>query len=199
MLIGVVVDKYTSGNLFHAPLYKKVFLRYRNSFIKIRQFYIVGIIAFERKILSLALLLMNKKGAIVIIEDDSDDRFLLEEVFTSLDYPNKRIYFQDGQDALDYLNKMDSIPFLILSDINMPRLDGFQLRQKLHTDAKLQLKCIPYLFFSTAMNQKMVIDAYSMSAQGFFIKQNSFSELEKTIRAIMEYWTRCAAPNNFDN
>jgi DNA-binding NarL/FixJ family response regulator len=79
----------------------------------------------------------------------------------------------------------------------MPKLDGFQLREKLHTDAELQLKCIPYLFFSTAMNQKMVIDAYSMSAQGFFIKQNSFSELEKTIQAIMEYWTRCAAPNNF--
>jgi hypothetical protein len=33
--------------------------------------------------------------------------------------------------------------------------------------------------------------------QGFFIKQNSIDELEKTIRIIMEYWTRCAAPNNF--
>ncbi|KQS24658.1 response regulator [Dyadobacter sp. Leaf189] len=140
---------------------------------------------------------MNKKGEIVIIEDDADDRFLLEEVFKSLDYPNKRIYFHDGQDALDYLQKTDNVPFLILSDINMPKLDGFQLRQKLHTDSELQLKCIPYLFFSTAIDQKMVIDAYSVSAQGFFVKQNSFSELEKTIRVIMEYWTRCAAPNNF--
>lgn len=140
---------------------------------------------------------MNKQGPIIVIEDDADDRFLLEEVFTSLGYPNKRTYFVDGQEALDYLKKIDFAPFLILSDINMPRLDGFQLREKLHTDAQLQLKCIPYLFFSTAMNQKIVIDAYSMSAQGFFIKQNSFSELEKTIRAIMEYWTRCAAPNNF--
>lgn len=140
---------------------------------------------------------MNKEGPIIIIEDDADDRFLLEEVFTSLDYLNKRIYFVDGQEALDYLLQMDSAPFLILSDINMPRLDGFELREKLHMDAQLQLKCIPYLFFSTAMDQKMVIDAYSLSAQGFFIKQNSFSELQKTIQAIMEYWTRCAAPNNF--
>lgn len=140
---------------------------------------------------------MNKKGEIVIIEDDADDRFLLEEVFSSLNYPNKRVYFPDGQEALDYLYKTDTVPFLILSDVNMPKLDGFQLREKLHTDAALQLKCIPYLFFSTAMNQKMVIDAYSMSAQGFFIKQNSFHQLEQTIRVIMEYWTRCAAPNNF--
>ena len=71
---------------------------------------------------------MNKEGPIIIIEDDADDRFLLEEVFTSLDYLNKRIYFVDGQEALDYLLQMDSAPFLILSDINMPRLDGFELR-----------------------------------------------------------------------
>jgi DNA-binding NarL/FixJ family response regulator len=81
----------------------------------------------------------------------------------------------------------------------MPRLNSFQIRQKLQTDEELQLKCIPYLFFSTAMEQKMVIDAYSISAQGFFIKQNSFAELEKTIKAIMEYWIRGAAPNNFAN
>ncbi|MCE7039618.1 hypothetical protein [Dyadobacter sp. CY312] len=66
---------------------------------------------------------MNKKGEIVIIEDDADDRFLLEEVFSSLNYPNKRVYFPDGQEALDYLYKTDTVPFLILSDVNMPKLD----------------------------------------------------------------------------
>jgi len=140
---------------------------------------------------------MNKNGPIIIVEDDIDDQLLLEEVFVSLGYPNKRIYFPDGEKALEYLNKTENSPFLILSDINMPKLNGFELRQKLHTDAALQIKCIPYLFFSTAINQKMVIDAYSMSAQGFFVKENSFAELEKTIGTIMEYWLRCAAPNNF--
>jgi hypothetical protein len=47
------------------------------------------------------------------------------------------------------------------------------------------------------LNQKAVIDAYSMSVQGFFVKENSMEELEKTISVIMEYWKRCAAPNNF--
>jgi len=79
----------------------------------------------------------------------------------------------------------------------MPKLDGFELRDKIHSDAQLQVKCIPYLFFSTAVSQKAVIDAFSLSAQGFFIKQHTFSELEKTIQIIMEYWKRCAAPNNF--
>jgi CheY-like chemotaxis protein len=140
---------------------------------------------------------MNKDGPIIIIEDDADDQELLMEVFQTLNYTNKLIFFSDGATALDFLNKSDTLPFLILSDINLPKLDGFALRDKLKTDAALTLKCIPYLFFSTALNQKAVMDAYSLSVQGFFVKQTSTAELEKTISVIMEYWKRCAAPNNF--
>jgi CheY-like chemotaxis protein len=140
---------------------------------------------------------MNKNGAVVIIEDDVDDQEMLTEVFENLKYSNKLIFFKDGQEALDFLNKEDILPFLILSDINMPKLDGFALRNKIKMDAKLQLRCIPYLFFSTAVSQASVIDAYSASVQGFFVKQNTMGELEKTIKVIMEYWTRCSAPNNF--
>ena len=140
---------------------------------------------------------MDKNGPVIVIEDDEDDQLLLELVFQKLAYPNKVIYFPDGQQALDFLETTPEIPFLILSDINMPRLDGFALRQKVHVDAQLQLKCIPYLFFSTGVSQQMVIKAYSLSVQGFFIKQTTMEELEKTISVIMEYWKRCAAPNNF--
>ena len=141
--------------------------------------------------------IMNKSGPIIVIEDDADDQELLMEVFQTLNYTNKLIFFSDGAAALDFLNKSDTLPFLILSDINLPKLNGFALRDKLKTDAALALKCIPYLFFSTALNQKAVVDAYSLSVQGFFVKQASMAELEKTISVIMEYWIRCAAPNNF--
>ena len=140
---------------------------------------------------------MNKKGPILIIEDDEDDKEMLTEVFKNLSYPNELFFFPEGQAALDFLNDSDVIPFLILSDINMPKLDGFALRSKVKMDANLQVRCIPYIFFSTALSQKAVIDAYSMSVQGFFVKQTSIAELEKTITVIMEYWLRCAAPNNF--
>src|SRR5690606_15216305 len=139
----------------------------------------------------------NKNRPIIIIEDDSDDQDVLTEIFNKLNYPNKILFFFDGQKALDFINDSDDSPFLILSDINMPKLNGFALREKLKTDAKLSIKCIPYLFFSTAANQKSVIEAYSLSVQGFFVKQNSMGELEKTISAIVEYWRRCAAPNDF--
>ena len=144
-------------------------------------------------------IIFNKNGPIIIIEDDQDDQEFLTDVFKKLNYPNKILFFFDGHEALDYINKSDNPPFLILSDINMPKLDGFALREKLRTDSKLSNKCIPYLFFSTASNQQSVIDAYSQSVQGFFVKQTSMVELEKTISAIMEYWRRCAAPNDFSH
>jgi CheY-like chemotaxis protein len=140
---------------------------------------------------------MNKTGPIIIIEDDQDDQDILKDVFKKLAYENEVLFFADGEEALAYLNKPEHLPFLILSDINLPRLNGFDLRHKLKTDAELSIKCIPYLFFSTALSQKAVIDAYSMSVQGFFVKPTTTAEIEETISVIMEYWKKCATPNNF--
>lgn len=134
---------------------------------------------------------------VIIIEDDIDDQEMLQEVFRELGYPNEIMFFNDGQAALDFLNNTDIIPFLILSDINLPKLDGFALRNKVKMDADLQVKCIPYIFFTTATNQKAVIDAYSLSVQGFFVKDHKFEELKDTIDTIMKYWRKCAAPNHF--
>ena len=140
---------------------------------------------------------MNKNGPVVVIEDDLDDQEILTQVFKELDYSNPVCFFKDGQEALDYLNRTDVIPFVILSDINMPKLDGFALRDKIKMDAKLQVKCIPYLFFTTAASQQAVIDAYSRSVQGFFVKDNSMEELKDTIHVIMQYWRKCSSPNRF--
>jgi CheY-like chemotaxis protein len=141
---------------------------------------------------------MNKVGPIVVIEDDPDDQEVLVEIFQKLGYINKIIYFHDGNDALAYLNKSDVQPFIILSDINMPKINGFELRNKVFASEQLQTKCIPYLFFTTSANKKSVIDAYTLSVQGFFVKPTSMQALENTIRKIVEYWQECIAPNQYE-
>ncbi len=80
----------------------------------------------------------------------------------------------------------------------MPKIDGFQLRSKINTNEQLHVKCIPYLFFTTNANKQSVIDAYSMSVQGFFVKPNSMTDLEKMIKSIMEYWKHCIAPSEYE-
>jgi CheY-like chemotaxis protein len=141
---------------------------------------------------------MNKNGPIIIIEDDADDQEMLQTIFRKLDYENEIVFFLDSEKALEYLNQTLDVPFLILSDINMPRLNGLELKRQIHTNAELQIKCIPYLFFTTSASKKAVIDAYSMSAQGFFIKETSSAELEKTVSIMVEYWQRCYSPNQFE-
>lgn len=141
---------------------------------------------------------MNKSGPIIIIEDDLDDQEILVEIFSNLGYENQVKYFIDGNLALDYLNQTDVQPFLILSDINMPRVNGFELRNKVFTNEQLKEKCIPYLFFTTGSNKKSVSDAYALSVQGFFIKPATIPAFQETIRKIIEYWKECIAPSSFD-
>ena len=137
----------------------------------------------------------DKNGSVVIIEDDIDDQKFLKSVFKKLDYSNEILFFVNGEEALAYLKLPEVLPFLILSDIDQPLLKGFDLREKLQTDEAIHLRCIPYLFFTKAAEQKEIINAYSRSVQGFFIRQTEISQLEKMIFRIMEYWKRCATPN----
>jgi CheY-like chemotaxis protein len=142
---------------------------------------------------------MNKKGPIVIIEDDDDDQEILAEIFKELNYANKLIFFSDSVQALEYLTDTDVEPFLVLSDINMPKLNGMELREKVHNNEDLRLKSIPYLFFSTSSEQRHVIDAYSRSIQGFFVKPSSYDKLKSVIVKIVEYWQECESPNYIKN
>jgi CheY-like chemotaxis protein len=141
---------------------------------------------------------MNKMGHIIVIEDDLDDQEILTQIFKTLGYENKIEFFADGNKALDFLNRTDIHPFLILSDINMPKINGFELRNKIFTNQQLQNKCIPYLFFTTGADKKSVVDAYALSVQGFFKKPASMKDLENTIFKIIEYWKECIAPNEYE-
>ena len=129
-----------------------------------------------------------------MIEDDPDDQELFTYAFKELGYSNKVVFFSDGDKALDYLVQNNEQPFMILSDINLPKLSGFALREKVHNNEQLRLKCIPYLFFTTAADQRNVVDAYSKSIQGFFTKPDNYVELLRVLRNIVEYWKDCHSP-----
>lgn len=138
---------------------------------------------------------MNKNGAIVIVEDDIDDQEMFTEVFKELNYKNEIVFFNDGQEALAYLTAETSEPFIVFSDINMPKLNGIELRKQIHENENIRIKTIPYLFFTTTAAQDAVVDAYSKSIQGFFIKPISFQDLKSTMKIIVEYWQKCESPN----
>ena len=151
----------------------------------------------KNKVNNIAILsFMNKQGCVIIIEDDADDQYILQEIFKDLKYQNEIIFFSDSIEALEFLTTGDKYPFLILSDLNMPKLSGLELMIKLKTDADIHLKCIPYIYFTGSSNHNDVMSAYSTSAQGFVTKAADIPGLEKQIKVIMEYWMQCSVPNH---
>jgi CheY-like chemotaxis protein len=136
---------------------------------------------------------MNKDGPIVVIEDSLADKKLLEIIFKNLKSKNELIFFLDGKEALDFLNSTKRVPFLIISDINMPKMSGFELRSRIHENQQLALKCVPFLFFSSGEDKKSVEDAYAMSVQGFFRKPIDLEDMQETIGKIIAYWKECIA------
>jgi len=139
---------------------------------------------------------MNKNGPILIIEDDLEDHEIFILTFRKINILNKLIFFRDGDEAMEYLDKNRDInPFLILSDINLPKLSGFELRDQIYNNSELALRCIPYLFFTTSSSQRDVINAYSKSVQGFFVKPTSIAGWEDVLESIIKYWTHCMAPD----
>jgi len=137
---------------------------------------------------------MNKTGPIVIIEDDLDDQEMLTIIFKELDVKNEMRFFADGEGALEYLRLDTVFPFLILSDLNLPKIDGFNLKKIIQQDEKVHAKSIPYLFFSTHIDVNFIKEAYRISIQGIFKKPDSYARLKYTIETIVDYWLLSYTP-----
>jgi CheY-like chemotaxis protein len=138
---------------------------------------------------------MNKSGPIVIIDDDSDDQETLKEIFKELKIKNEISSFNLPSKALEYLKQTHIKPFMIISDINMPEINGFELRELIRKDSALENRCIPYLFISTDTSEASVVQAYLHSIQGIFQKPVSYNKWKEMIRAIVEYWNYGMSPN----
>lgn len=133
---------------------------------------------------------------IVIVEDDADDQYFIRTICEKLGVTSDLIFFEDGLQALNYLQTTERKTFLILCDINMPIMNGLELRRKIQEDEYLLKKSIPFIFLSTAARPKEVEEAYNLTVQGFFVKASQLSEMEKSIELILNYWLECKHPNS---
>jgi CheY-like chemotaxis protein len=139
---------------------------------------------------------MAKAGPIVILEDDADDREVFEEILKELNVRNIRVWFTRCDDAFDYLKTTTDQPFLIFSDVNLPKQNGIEFKRQIDSDEQLRKKSIPFVFYSTSVAQKLVNEAYTkMTVQGFFQKANSYDEIKTTVKLILDYWSICNHPN----
>jgi CheY-like chemotaxis protein len=139
---------------------------------------------------------MPTKGPIVIIDDDPDDQEMIERVLKRLDPELKVKKFLDGEEALHYLQHENEQPFLILCDINMPIMNGLELKKHIEASEFLSRKSIPFVFLTTTTNMDQVRQAYHLKVQGFFSKGQTFDELKSSLHNIIHYWKASKHPNS---
>lgn len=139
---------------------------------------------------------MTSKAPIVVIEDDEDDQLFIQKAINSLALVNPIVFFSTGAEAIAYLIDAREAPLVILCDVNMPAMNGIELRHLIDLNAYLKLKCIPFVFLTTAADQGLVNTAYRMTIQGYFKKERSFGGLTEQMRSILDYWDKCLHPNS---
>ncbi|WP_121357704.1 response regulator [Flavisolibacter nicotianae] len=141
-----------------------------------------------------------KNGPILIIDDDEDDRELISEILESISVPNKLLTFSNGKEALTYLKELEggneTQPFLILCDINMPVMNGLELRRQINESKELIERSIPFVYLTTTATKANLAEAYEMSVQGFFEKDYRVQNLTQTLQRVYDYWQHCKHPNN---
>lgn len=140
---------------------------------------------------------MSQTGPIILIDDDHDDKEIFEMVIMDLGISNKLIHFERCADVTEYLLSTREQPFIIFCDVNMPVCNGLEFKASIDADPVLRKKSIPFIFYSTSIDQRAVDQAYmEMSIQGFFQKKSGLEDIRKTVKQIIAYWLLCRHPNS---
>lgn len=133
-------------------------------------------------------------GPIVLIEDDPDDQEIIKEVLRDLDLPNEVRVFHTCREAFDYLIQTEENPMIIISDVNLPVMNGLEFKRKVDAVDRLRKKAIPFVYMSTSDNPEFIEEAYFLQAQGYFKKPNSIAELREIMDILLKYWKVCKHP-----
>lgn len=135
---------------------------------------------------------------ILLVEDNDVDVEILKRGLRKMGSTSSLLRARDGLEALELLQKdlSDHVlprPYVILLDINMPRMDGHEFLERLRaTDG---LKTARVFVFTTSDSKKDVALAYQNHANGYIVKPNSASELTDVLKTLQEFWTLCEAPD----
>ena len=132
---------------------------------------------------------------ILIIDDDGEDREFISDAWNDLEFKNPLLFFDNGNDVLEYLANEHVNPFLIICDVNIPRMDGFELKQILLNNTNTRYRSIPFVFWSTQVSNAQIQKAYDLGVNGFFLKENNLNDLKQSLIDIVKYWKKSKTPD----
>jgi CheY-like chemotaxis protein len=137
---------------------------------------------------------MNDKEAILLVEDNEDDVFLMRRAIEKAAIANPLFVVEDGQQAIDYLSGTERfgdrtafpLPALIFLDLKLPGKKGLEVLEWLRKQETLRRVVVVILTSSQEPND--LRRAYDLGANSFLVKPARSERLEAMVKAVKEYW-----------
>lgn len=129
---------------------------------------------------------MQKTFNVLIVDDDEDDQFLIRAAFEK-DSERYNLHFAaDGTDVLENIESPRFLPDLILLDLNMPRMSGFEVLT--HLKKSPVYRHVPVVMLTTSENQADIDRAYELGANSFVTKPINHQSLVDLAEQVRLYW-----------
>ena len=131
--------------------------------------------------------------AILLADDDPDDRLMTAEALEESRVVNELTTVQDGEELLEYLRGTGRYeghrpprPGLILLDLNMPKMDGREALREIKSDP--DLRSIPVVILTTSQAEEDILRSYELGVNSFISKPVTFDGLVSIMGEIGRYW-----------
>ena len=133
----------------------------------------------------------TRATTILLAEDNPGDIRLTLEALKDIQLDDTLHVVRDGVEALAFLRQEGQcvtapIPNLILLDLNMPKIDGYEVLTKIKSDQKL--KRIPVVILTTSQAEQDIVRSYDLHANCYVIKPVDLDRFIEVIKAITEFW-----------
>ncbi|PRP66215.1 response regulator [Nonlabens agnitus] len=130
---------------------------------------------------------LNNKLRVLLIEDDTIEVMKLKRAIAKLEMPHEIVEAKNGEEALDILRNRDSLPDLILLDLNMPRINGLEFLKILKNDEVMRF--LPVVILTTSSNRKDMLECYKEGVAGYILKPLKYDDYVEKISTTLNYWS----------
>ena len=136
---------------------------------------------------------MQTLKPILLVEDDSVDAMTVKRAMRDLHVTNSVMHSVNGEEALKYLSDPNrEKPFVILLDLNMPKMSGIEFLKIVKSNANL--KMIPVIILTTSKEKQDVLDSFELGAAGYMIKPVDYAKFVEVLSTVMLYWSASEMP-----
>lgn len=133
------------------------------------------------------------RSPILLVEDNPNDVLITKKAWEKGKIKNELIVAGSGEEALKFLRERSPVPCLVLLDLKMPKMSGFQVLEAIKKDENL--KKLPVIVLTSSENSEDINKAYDLGCNSYIIKPVNFMNFIATVIDIDRYWLAiCQTP-----